>query len=253
MRRLSVGPLAVRFAAALSCGLLLAAPCPPAGAASLQSDFSRCTTPIDDPDPEGGSATRLAVRGVSCGRAGTLARWSLNHRTYDTVVSSPPAEQAAARSFTIRTSNGYVARIGAFRPSRNPLLSSAIRAFGMPSSRVLNRGTCIARWRRLRLKIFFENFGGAPPGATTCTPSVGRAQSFVARGSRFRSWNGLRPGARSSTVQERHPDAEFRQGAWWLRTAISPFGDNEEYGVVRALVGSGRVRALSGWIGGAGE
>jgi hypothetical protein len=68
-----------------------------------------------------------------------------------------------------------------------------------------------------------------------------------------RTWNGLRPGDRSSAVLERHPSAEFRNNSWWLRTAVSPFGDNEEYAVVRALIGGGRVRALSGWIGGAGE
>jgi hypothetical protein len=36
-------------------------------------------------------------------------------------------------------------------------------------------------------------------------------------------------------------------------TAISPFGDESEYPVVRALIAGGRVRALAGWIGAAGE
>ena len=169
-------------------------------------------------------------------------------------ASTDDALAAAARSFTIKTSRGYVARIGSFRPSRNPLLSSALRTFGHPSSRRL-RGdnVCDVEWRRLRLRITFANFGGPRPGETTCSSSVGRAQSFVARGSRFRTWEGLRPGARSSSILERHPSAEFRQGSWWLRTAVSPFGDEEEYPVVRAVVRDGRVRALSGWIGGAGE
>jgi hypothetical protein len=162
------------------------------------------------------------------------------------------AEAQAARSFTIRTSEGYVTRIGGFRPASNPTLASAMRSFGRPSTR-LRRGTCVANWKRLRLRIYFENFGGTAPGETTCTPSVGRAQSFVARGRRFRTWRGLRPGHRSSSITKRHPAAEFRRGTWWLRTAVSPYGDNSEYPVVRALIGGYRVRALAGWIGGAGE
>ena len=172
---------------------------------------------------------------------------------FTATAGAAPRAHAAASTFTIRTSGGYVARIGTFRPSRNPLMASAIRAFGRPSSRRLDRGTCIASWRRLRLRISFANFGGAPPGATTCTASVGRAQSFVARGSRFRTWNGLRPGHRSETVLDRHAEAELRSGSWWLRTAVSPIGDEQEYPVVRALVTNGRLRALAGWIGGAGE
>jgi len=60
-------------------------------------------------------------------------------------------------------------------------------------------------------------------------------------------------GHRSETILDRHPYAEFRRGTWWLRTAVSPFGDESEYAVVEALVSRGRVRALRGWIGAAGE
>ena len=169
-------------------------------------------------------------------------------------LRSAEAAAAGATSYTIRTSRGYVARIGSFRPSRNPLLSSAIRAFGRPSSRrASGTDVCVVDWSRIRLRVTFANFGLAPPGRTTCSPSVGRAQSFVARGSRFRTWEGLRPGARSSTILDRHRSAVFRRGSWWLRTATSRFGDGDEYAVVSAVVGDGRVRAIAGWIGGAGE
>ena len=57
----------------------------------------------------------------------------------------------------------------------------------------------------------------------------------------------------SASILRLHPQAEFRQGSWWLVTAISPFGDESEYPVVRALIAGGRVRALAGWIGAAGE
>lgn len=164
-----------------------------------------------------------------------------------------PASSSAATRHTIRTDGGFVARIGDFRPKRDARLSAAIRAFGQPSSAKGGGNVCTVRWNRLRLKITFANFGLAPPGLTTCSPSVGRAQSFVARGSRIRTWEGLRPGMPSSSVLARHRSAEFREGSWWLRIATSPFGDNSEYAVVGAIVGGGRVRALTGWIGGAGE
>jgi hypothetical protein len=159
---------------------------------------------------------------------------------------------ASAHSYTIRTNQGYVARIGGFRPPRDATIAAAIRVFGRPSSQHETGGQCIVRWR-VGLRISFTNFGGIAPGTSMCSPSVGLAQSFAARGSRFRSWAGLRPGMRSSRIADLHPYAQLRRGTWWLRTAVSPFGDESEYPVVQALVGGGRVRALSGWIGGAGE
>ena len=174
--------------------------------------------------------------------------------THAAAANSEPAG-AAGTSHTIRTSRGYVARIGAFRIRRDPTIGAAIRVFGQPTSRNLRSGgTCQVDWRRLRLRIYFENFGGTLPGQTTCSSSVGRAQSFTARGRSFRTWEGLRVGHRSETIPDRHHSAEFRRGAWWLRTAISPFGDGEtEYAVVAAIVSGGRVRVLRGWIGAAGE
>jgi hypothetical protein len=155
---------------------------------------------------------------------------------------------------TIVTRDYYVSRIGTFRPAENPLLSAAIRAFGRPTQVQLKAGSCRVSWRALRLKINFENFGGAAPGQTTCTPSVGRAQSFVARGTRFRTTAGLRVNQPSSEIPERYPDAVFDDGFWTLVSARFPFGDNEEESpVLTALTRNGRVSALVGYIGGAGE
>lgn len=160
----------------------------------------------------------------------------------------------ARPSFTIRTADGAVARIGAFHPSRSPKLAAAIRVFGKPTSRTLTSdNSCQVDWRRLRLRIVFANFGGQGPGQTTCNSSVGRAQTFAARSSRFRTVRGLRPGANSNSIPTRHPGAKFRQGSWWLVTAVSPVGEESEYPVVRAIVGGGRVRVLAGIIGAAGE
>lgn len=169
------------------------------------------------------------------------------------LLGGSPAPASAATSLTIRTSEGSVTRIGDYRPRRTPSLAAAERVFGPASSRSGGEGgdACDARWRRLRLRILFANFGGRP----TCTE--GYAQSFTVRGRRFRTWKGLRVGARTSAIRKRHPSAEFRQGSWWLRTAVSPFGDGEgedaEYAVLKAVVADGRVRAFSGWIGAAGD
>jgi hypothetical protein len=168
-------------------------------------------------------------------------------------AGSKPVE-AASDSFTIRASDGYVTAIGAFKIRRDATIAAAQRVFGTPSSTKLTRGSsCKVEWRSVQLRIWFDNYGGHGPGQTTCSPSVGMAQSFTAQGRRFRTWRGLRVRARSDTIPDRHPSAEFRQGSWWLRTAVSPFGDQGEYPVVRAIVSNGRVSALAGWIGAAGE
>jgi hypothetical protein len=157
-------------------------------------------------------------------------------------------------SMTIVTREYYVSRIGTFRPSENPRLSAARRAFGRPSKVQLTGGTCRVTWGHLRLRIFFENFGGAGAGQTTCTPSVGRAQTFVARGTRFRTTAGLRVNQPSAAIPERHPDAVFADGFWAIVSAVFPFGpSDDESPVLTALTRNGRVSALGGYIGGAGE
>lgn len=171
------------------------------------------------------------------------------------IAAAPASASSGTSAFTIVTRDYYVSRIGPFRPAQNPRLSAAIRAFGRPSSRKLDRSTCRVEWRRLRLRITFENFGGALPGQTTCTASVGRAQGFVARGPRFRTVNDLRVDQPSASIPVKHPDAELQpRGFWALVLATFPFGSSEEPApVLNALVMGGRVIALAGYIGGAGE
>jgi hypothetical protein len=168
---------------------------------------------------------------------------------------APPVAGAASRSFTVRIGDYLVKEIGPFHPRRDATLRAAIDAFGRPSSRHLRRyGSCVVKWRRLRLRIEFANFGGRGPGQTTCTPGVGLAQSLVIKGRRFRTWRGLRVGDSENALVRRHPAAEWRRGAWWLRTAASPFGDGSDYPVLRATVGPrAHVTSFTGWIGAAGE
>ena len=170
-----------------------------------------------------------------------------------TAAADAGSARASASKFTIRIAKGSVTRIGAFRTRRDATIGAAIRVFGPPSSQKLEGEGCQVDWRRLRLRIYFANFGGHAPDQTTCSPSVGLAQSFTVRGRRFRTWKGLRPGDRSSAVRRRHPNAAFRRGTWWLRTAVSRIGTESEYAVVEALVSGGRVGVLRGWIGAAGD
>jgi len=162
------------------------------------------------------------------------------------------ADQAAGQSSrTIVTRDAFVSRIGTFKPAENPRLSSAIRAFGRPSSRRGRGSACTVRWRGIGLKIVFANFGS--PGQSTCAASTGRAQSFVATGPTFTTVAGLRPGQPSAQIKALYPETEFDRGAWTLVSAANPYGDGSESPVLRAFAKGGQVASLAGWIGGAGE
>jgi hypothetical protein len=166
-------------------------------------------------------------------------------------VAAPAAE--AASTLTVVAGERTVTRIGSFRPGSDPTIAAAERAFGEASSiRDVGEG-CRVDWRRLRLRMYFANFGSIPPERGVCHPRIGKAQTFTVRGPRLRTWRGLRVGQRSSAVRRRHPAARFREGTWWLRSAVSQVGTSSEYAVMRALTSGGRVRSLSGWIGAAGD
>jgi hypothetical protein len=152
-----------------------------------------------------------------------------------------------ARSFTIRVdSRGLVSRLGPLHPLRHPFLRDARAAFGTPTSVRASRGECRARWARLRLKALFTSFGGI---SDFCRD--GRFQTAVVRSPKWRTWRGLRVGMRSSRIPDLHPEARFVRGKWVLATQ-SLFG-SEPAPTVTAHVRGGRVRALSLFIGAAGD
>jgi hypothetical protein len=157
-----------------------------------------------------------------------------------------------AAAHTINVGRFSVSSIGDFRPSTDPSIPAAERVFGPASSRrQTSNESCVVRWKRLRLEILFVSFGG---GSSICSGSAGSAQRFQVRGKRFRTWHGLRVGQPERAVRRRHPAARLRQGTWWLKSAISPFGDPDvEFAVVDAKVRDGRVQVLRGWIGAAGD
>jgi hypothetical protein len=168
-------------------------------------------------------------------------------------ASALGASQAAAapKSMTVVTHGAFVTRIGTFRPSENPSMSAAIRAFGPPTSRSGSGTACRALWRGLQLRILFVNLGA--PGQSACTPSIGNAQSFSVRSPRFQTVRGLRPGAPAAEITTRHPGAKYQVGAWTLVSAVSPYGDGTRTPVLQAFASAGKVTILKGWIGGAGE
>jgi len=154
---------------------------------------------------------------------------------------------ASARSLTIRVdSRGFVSQLGPLHPLRHPFLRNARAAFGTPTTVRASRGECHARWGRLKLKALFTSFGGI---SDFCRD--GRFQTAVVRSSVWRTWKGVRVGMRSSRIPELHPDAKFERGKWVLATQ-SVFG-NEPAPTVSALVRGGRIRALSLFIGAAGD
>jgi hypothetical protein len=162
------------------------------------------------------------------------------------VVALVPAA-ACARSLTIRVnSDGFVSRLGPLHPLRHPFLRDARAAFGTPTSVRASRGECRARWAPLRLKTLFTSFGGI---SDFC--GEGRLQTAVVRSRVWRTWKGLRVGMRSSRIPVLHPTAEFTRGKWVLATQ-SVFG-NDPAPTVSAHVRGGRVRALSLFIGAAGD
>ena len=162
------------------------------------------------------------------------------------VVALVPAA-ASARSLTIRiNSDGFVSRLGPLHPLRHPFLRDARAAFGTPTSVRASRGECRARWAPLRLKTLFTSFGGI---SDFC--GEGRLQTAVVRSRVWRTWKGLRVGMRSSRIPELHPAAEFTRGKWVIATQ-SLFG-SEPAPTVSAHVRGGRVRALSLFIGAAGD
>ena len=170
------------------------------------------------------------------------------------------ASAESATAYTINVAGGqvggYVSGIGEFHPYRDPSIAAAAREFGRPSSRKLTSdNSCDVRWSDLGLRITFANFGLPGPGQTVCSDRASNAQTFRVRGRRFRTWKGLRVGQREESIFDRHPTAEFRRGTWWLKTSISVYGpSDQEFPVVDATIGAaGRVKAIRGWIGAAGD
>lgn len=161
---------------------------------------------------------------------------------------------AHARSFVIKargsqTTLGEVRAIGDFKPSRNPRLGAAIRAYGEPSSRRGGGEICTVRWANLGVLIKFQNFGGFD----SCRRR-GLAQKAVITGDRpWRTAKGLGLGDTTARARRLYPQARETPRGLRLVEAVLPFGTPHRYAVLGARVGSGRVRAFTLFIGAAGD
>jgi hypothetical protein len=178
-----------------------------------------------------------------------------------------PAAAAQAPNLTIRVADERIDAIGDFstRPNtRGPYakLSSAIRAFGRPTSRrKRSRGTgCLVRWEQLGLRIEFVNLGGFPRGKSACSERWGYAQSAAVSAGAGVPWQmdrGLTLGAPLAQLQQLYPEASEENGAWWLVTGTSQIACGEPggcpYAVASAEVDGDVVTRLRLWIGAAGE
>ena len=168
-------------------------------------------------------------------------------------LAAAGASEASA-AYTIRTDEGVITRIGDLRTrSVAPTLARAMRVFGRPSAvDPVGDGSdgCRVRWRRLRLRATFANFGLG----SACRPREGLLQGATIRSGEFRTARGLRVGDRSSTIKEKHPAAFFRRNTWWITVIESPFGETDELiPTIEAIVSDGRVKVLRLFVGAAGD
>jgi hypothetical protein len=165
------------------------------------------------------------------------------------------AGTAEARKYTVVTNlqdtqDGHVTRIGSFRV-RDGNYRTAVRAFGKPSS-VRNVNGCRVRWNKIGLTIWFVNLGGP----AQCN---GYPQAMRATGPDFVTLNGLSPGMPSTAITGLYPNAKFHADhqRWWLVTANTMIGGDginpTDYAALSVSVTGGRITALHGWIGAAGE
>jgi hypothetical protein len=163
--------------------------------------------------------------------------------------------QAVARSsYTIRTHNGWISRIGPLRTSGSPgpTLGQATEVFGAPSQiDPVGDGAdgCHVEWRALRLKTVFADFGGG----SACSPNSGALQGATIRSRRFRTVRGVHVGSRSASIPRRHHNAEFKGGAWWIASVYLPYGEGGDVPTIKAIVRRHRVSAIKLYVGAAGD
>ncbi len=139
--------------------------------------------------------------------------------------------------------------IGDFKPSVNPRLRAAVRAFGQPTTRRGGGDICRVRWDQFGLLIRFQNFGGFD----SCGPR-GLAQKAVVEGGRpWRTTKGLRLGDSVSRIRQLHPQARRTPRGFRIISGILPFGTPVPYAVIGARVSGGSVSAFTLFIGAAGD
>lgn len=160
-------------------------------------------------------------------------------------LAAAPSAHAATGDFVVANRGFGVTILGPMRPRTDATKQAAIRAFGS-AYRVTAR--CRYTWPAIGLSIQMTSFGGGDPCAY--------AQLLTISGPASRGWRtvrGLRVGASVATLRRLYPQARQRGALWTLTAARSPYADNQVVAVIWAVTVRGRVTAIRGWIGGAGD
>lgn len=156
------------------------------------------------------------------------------------------APASAAPGDLVIANSGYgVTVLGPMRPRVNAERTTAIRVFG-PDYFAL--GGCRFVWPAIGLTIQAESFAAGDPCAFVQTVTISGPHA-----QRWRTTRGLRVGASFTTLRHLYPSTSRHGLVWWLTSTRSPFGDGATVPVISAIVRNGRVTALRGVVGGAGE
>ena len=117
-------------------------------------------------------------------------------------------------------------------------LSQAQATYGQPTTIRYRPSTCIARWRPLRLALFFLSFGGDP-----CTS--GTLVFATAASNRWKTDRGLHVGNRRARLLALYPHAKAHPDGWWLitRRACKETGGNR-FPALKTQMRNRRVTAL---------
>lgn len=157
---------------------------------------------------------------------------------------------ASASALTIRADQYRVTQLGHFHTAGSSSLAHAVNALGKPTGRHPRNGGCLVRWKKLKLRIDFENFGGHNPCGRH-----GQAQSFsIGFEKRWRTSRHLRVGQPVDRLKNLYRHARRHGSEYWLKSAYSPLGTGGHYAVLAARTHHLRfVSGFEGWIGAAGE
>jgi hypothetical protein len=174
---------------------------------------------------------RFAIVAVIC--LGLAVPATIEAKTYRVVVTPEHSQ------------DGHVGRIGSWR-TFGGTYKSAVHYFGRPTSIRHTKYACRVRWA-VGLRIDFLNLGAGPQ----CV----YPQALRITSDRFVTQTGLTVGADSAAILDFYPAAMFDadHGLWSLVSAWSNIGDGGDYTALGASVSQGKVTALNGWIGAAGE
>jgi len=129
----------------------------------------------------------------------------------------------SARSFELRAARNYqtLGNLELRRRKDSVSLADAIRVFGKPSwcRAGQYRGTALARWRALGVRLRLATLGGLPPGKNGCTaPGSIYVNVAYVTGSRWRTSLGLQVGSTVDELKSLYPNAIFKRrplGVQW--------------------------------------